>query len=216
MNHSILPIEDFCDYFFLAWTFYGAIHLGQDIRGNIGDPIKAPCDGELLGVRFGQQGGYTIYFLGNDGTIHRIMHCQKKTQDIKPGRVTHGDVMGYIGNTGLSKEPHAHWDIQFPNTDIEGLDEAMAWTNASLLIIGKNRTEATVRSRFIDPIEWMGHYAGNEETAPEWSLEAIELMQAKGIMGVDHEGEPVSFRPNDYVTRAELAVALSRLIKDNA
>ena len=48
----------------------------------------------------------------------------------------------------------------------------------------------------------------DQEAIPSWAKEAVEKVAAKGLMAGDAEG---TFRPNDPVTRAELAVILARM-----
>lgn len=211
MEFSPVPSDRIGYYGFLDWTFYKAIHLGQDYWGRDGDLLKAPCDGEVLGIVEGKQGGVTVIFLADDNSIHRLMHCNQKTWGINTGRYQHGSVIGYMGTTGLSTGVHLHWDIQPCNKEIKELQDALDYTNESLAIIAKSKTKATVKSRFKDPLDWMGEYSKKEETAPEWSLDAIEFVQDKGLMGVDNKGNAVDFRANDNITRAEIAVVVERL-----
>lgn len=88
------------------------IHKGVDWAAPVGTPIAAAFDGEI--VFEGNGGGY--------GNLVRVAHANNRETryahmqrfaDGKPvgSQVKAGDIIGYIGTTGLSTGPHLHFEL---------------------------------------------------------------------------------------------------------
>jgi murein DD-endopeptidase MepM/ murein hydrolase activator NlpD len=93
------------------------MHKGMDFRGGYGTPILAATDGRI--ARAGWAGGY--------GKQVRINHAGGLTTSYshmsrivaQPGQtVRQGQVIGYIGSTGLSTGPHLHYELYRNGTPI--------------------------------------------------------------------------------------------------
>lgn len=87
-------------------------HLGTDYAANSGTPIEATADGTVL--RAGRWGGYGIIVsLRHVRDIEtRYAHMSRLAPGIRPGvRVRQGDVIGYVGMTGLVSGPHVHYEF---------------------------------------------------------------------------------------------------------
>lgn len=89
---------------------YMKMHTGQDIKrppgGSInGEPIRAPADGKIIGA--GWAGGYgkQVKLSLKNGIVISLNHLSKYG---KKGTVKAGDIIGYVGTTGLSTGPHLH------------------------------------------------------------------------------------------------------------
>jgi murein DD-endopeptidase MepM/ murein hydrolase activator NlpD len=88
------------------------IHKGIDISTyRSGDPIVATADGQVVTVDFDQEGfGNYVIIKHKHGYYTRYGHMLKSR--VKNGqRVQQGEVIGYIGNTGLSTGPHVHYEV---------------------------------------------------------------------------------------------------------
>lgn len=88
------------------------IHKGVDWAAPLGTPIAAAFDGEI--VFQGDGGGYgnLVKLLHENAQETRYAHMQKFA--IKGGvgaKVKAGDIIGYIGTTGLSTGPHLHFEL---------------------------------------------------------------------------------------------------------
>lgn len=81
------------------------IHLGNDVVAPMGTPVRAPIDG-LITQGIDKRGGTIIKLWGNGGHFY-IAHLSRYG---KSGRVKHGDVIGYVGDSGEARggPPHAH------------------------------------------------------------------------------------------------------------
>jgi murein DD-endopeptidase MepM/ murein hydrolase activator NlpD len=88
------------------------IHKGIDISTyRSGDPIVATADGQVVTIDFDAEGfGNYVIIKHKHGYYTRYAHLQKSAVRIGQ-RVQQGEVIGYIGNTGLSTGPHLHYEV---------------------------------------------------------------------------------------------------------
>ncbi|TIS57009.1 M23 family metallopeptidase [Mesorhizobium sp.] len=88
------------------------IHKGVDWAAPVGTPIAAAFDGEI--VFQGDGGGYgnLVKISHGNGRETRYAHMQKFAVKNAVGtKVKAGDIIGYIGTTGLSTGPHLHFEL---------------------------------------------------------------------------------------------------------
>lgn len=88
------------------------IHKGLDISTyRQGDPIVATADGQVVTIDYEHSGfGNNVIIKHKHGFYTRYAHML--TIRVKTGqRVQQGEVIGYIGNTGLSTGPHLHYEV---------------------------------------------------------------------------------------------------------
>ncbi len=86
------------------------LHKGMDFAATYGSPIRATTDGVVaIAGRHGGYGNFVKLLHGGDlatgyGHMSRIV--------VRPGmRVSQGQVIGYVGSTGLSTGPHLHYEL---------------------------------------------------------------------------------------------------------
>ncbi len=87
-------------------------HLGVDLGGRTGTPVYAAADGRV--VYAGRLGGYgnVIKIRHRDGFLTLYAHLHKFRRGIRRGKyVKKGQVIGYIGSTGMSTGPHLHFGL---------------------------------------------------------------------------------------------------------
>jgi murein DD-endopeptidase MepM/ murein hydrolase activator NlpD len=86
-------------------------HMGTDYAAPVGTPVHAAGDGH---VSFrGQQGGYgNALVLSHSNSVSTLYgHMSRFAKNIRIGsRVQQGDVIGYVGMTGLATGPHLHYE----------------------------------------------------------------------------------------------------------
>ncbi len=88
-------------------------HRGVDYAARIGTPIKASGDGRV--VFRGRKGGYgKTLILQHGGNITTLYaHMSNYRRGVKSGsRVRQGQVIGYVGKTGLATGPHLHYEFR--------------------------------------------------------------------------------------------------------
>ena len=88
-------------------------HYGVDYGAPVGTPVRATADGTVVsaGVRGG--GGRTVRLRHANGYLTAYLHLSGYAQGIRAGaRVDQGQVIGYVGSSGLSTGPHLDYRVQ--------------------------------------------------------------------------------------------------------
>jgi len=89
-------------------------HHGVDIAAKRGTPVVAAGAGQVTIVGRGHPGyGNWVHVKhGKSGFETRYGHFQRIARGIRKGKwVKQGDVIGYVGSTGLSTGPHLHYEV---------------------------------------------------------------------------------------------------------
>jgi murein DD-endopeptidase MepM/ murein hydrolase activator NlpD len=87
------------------------IHKGIDISTyRSGDPIVATADGQVVTIEYTEDFGNYVIIRHKHGYYTRYAHLLSARARLGQ-RVQQGEVIGYIGNTGLSTGPHLHYEI---------------------------------------------------------------------------------------------------------
>lgn len=82
-------------------------HLGIDYAAPIGTPVQTVGDGIVTKAAYQGQAGRMVEVKHNGSYTTRYLHLSKYGNGIKVGkRVKQGDVVGYVGSSGLSTGPH--------------------------------------------------------------------------------------------------------------
>lgn len=82
-------------------------HLGTDYAAPHGTPIMSTADGEVIAAAYTRGNGNYVKVRHNSTYTTQYLHMSKFAKGIKKGsRVRQGDVIGYIGSTGLATGPH--------------------------------------------------------------------------------------------------------------
>ena len=85
-------------------------HRGVDLKAAHGTPIRAPADGRVVSA--GWSGGYgrQVRIGHGDGLTTSFSHMSRIAA--APGTNVHrGQVIGYVGSSGLSTGPHLHYEV---------------------------------------------------------------------------------------------------------
>jgi len=102
-------------------------HKGVDYAAPRGTPIKAAGDGKVLLA--GRRGGYGNTVVLQHGNTYTTLygHMQGFAKGVKTGgTVKQGQVIGYIGTTGLSTGPHLHYEFQVNGVHVDPLGQKVA------------------------------------------------------------------------------------------
>lgn len=91
-------------------------HKGVDYAAKRGTPIKATGDGKVFFK--GRKGGYGRVVILQHGKKYSTLyaHLQGYAKSLKQGqRVRQGEVIGFIGSSGLATGPHLHYEFRVNN-----------------------------------------------------------------------------------------------------
>lgn len=82
-------------------------HLGTDFAAQRGTPILSTANGIIVAAQFSKFNGNYVKVKHNNTISTQYLHMSKIAAGMKPGRaVKQGDVIGYVGSTGLATGPH--------------------------------------------------------------------------------------------------------------
>jgi len=88
------------------------MHTGTDFAAPTGTPILASGDGLILRAQWCGGGGNCVKIKHNSTYQTVYAHMSKFGRGIKKGaRVKQGQIIGYVGSTGLSTGPHLHYEV---------------------------------------------------------------------------------------------------------
>jgi murein DD-endopeptidase MepM/ murein hydrolase activator NlpD len=109
---------------------YSAMHTGVDFGAPTGTPILAAGAGKVKMA--GWNGGYGLY-VRLDHTAHvgtGYGHMSRLGPGIKPGvTVRQGQVIGFVGSTGMSTGPHLHYEFYNGKRAVNPLAQKYAMRN---------------------------------------------------------------------------------------
>lgn len=101
-------------------------HKGVDYAAPHGTPIKATSDGKV--ILAGPKGGYGNTVVIKHGQSYQTLyaHMNGFAKGIRAGsNVKQGQIIGYIGTTGLSTGPHLHYEFQVNGVHVDPLSQKM-------------------------------------------------------------------------------------------
>jgi murein DD-endopeptidase MepM/ murein hydrolase activator NlpD len=85
-------------------------HNGIDYRAPSGTPVYAAGDGRVIESAYGKYNGNYVFIKHANGIVTKYLHFSRRT--VKRGdRVRQGQVIGYVGATGLAQAPHLHYEF---------------------------------------------------------------------------------------------------------
>jgi murein DD-endopeptidase MepM/ murein hydrolase activator NlpD len=88
-------------------------HKGVDYGGSTGDPVMATADGLVTFIGRKHQYGKVITLQHGQKYITLYAHLSHFAKNIRSGStITQGQVIGYVGTTGLSTGPHLHYEFR--------------------------------------------------------------------------------------------------------
>jgi len=85
-------------------------HRGIDYRANTGTPIRAAGDGKITDSSYNKYNGKYVFIQHGQGIVTKYLHMSKRAVS-RGKRVKQGQVIGYVGTTGLSEAPHLHYEF---------------------------------------------------------------------------------------------------------
>ncbi|RDH83126.1 MAG: peptidase M23 [endosymbiont of Galathealinum brachiosum] len=88
-------------------------HKGVDYAAGRGTPIRASGDGKI--IYKGKKGGYGRTVIIKHGSRYTTLYAHMNSYNRKirsGGRVKQGQVIGYVGSSGLASGPHLHYEFR--------------------------------------------------------------------------------------------------------
>ncbi|HEY7481554.1 MAG TPA: M23 family metallopeptidase [Gemmatimonadales bacterium] len=112
---SIMPTQGWLSSAFSSMRSHPILHVarpheGIDVTAPMGSPIEAPAAGVVREAGWEAGYGNTIVIDHGFGTVTKFAHASKIL--IREGqRVSRGQRIALVGNTGLATGPHLHYEV---------------------------------------------------------------------------------------------------------
>ena len=91
---------------------FNKMHKGTDFAAPSGTPIMASGSGTIIRSRWCGGGGNCVKIKHNSTYQTIYAHMKSFAKGIKEGRkVRQGQIIGYVGSTGMSTGPHLHYEV---------------------------------------------------------------------------------------------------------
>ena len=101
-------------------------HLGTDFAAPKGSPIIATASGVVIAAQFTQNNGNYVKIRHDKIYETQYLHMSKFARGIRNGvRVQQGQVIGYVGSTGLATGPHVCYRFWKRGTQVDPLKEKL-------------------------------------------------------------------------------------------
>ena len=95
-------------------------HEGIDVTAPMGAPIVAPASGTVVDVSRERGYGLIVEIDHGNGIVTKYAHCSRAL--VRKGqKVTRGEVIAAVGNSGLSTGPHLHYEIHINGRVVDPL-----------------------------------------------------------------------------------------------
>ena len=120
----MIPVEGIVTGIYGTQRYYngkkGNYHNGHDIAADTGTPIYSPSSGKVILIGDYYYNGKFVMINHGNSLMSIFLHMN----DIHVSRgslVEKGELIGTVGNTGLSTGPHLHWSVLLNNTYVNPL-----------------------------------------------------------------------------------------------
>jgi murein DD-endopeptidase MepM/ murein hydrolase activator NlpD len=85
-------------------------HNGVDYRTPTGTPVKAAGDGKVIVSAYSKYNGHHVFVQHGQKYVTKYLHFSKRK--VRRGqKVKQGQIIGYVGATGLAQAPHLHYEF---------------------------------------------------------------------------------------------------------
>ena len=101
-----------------AFSNIDEAHGGIDIVAKEGTPINSAASGVVVFSGWTYEMGNLIIIYHGGGYMTHYGHNQNNLVS-RLDMVKRGDVIGYVGNTGISSGPHLHWGVTLFGTHVD-------------------------------------------------------------------------------------------------
>ena len=88
-------------------------HYGVDFGAPVGTPVRVTASGTVIAAGWDGGGGRIVKVRHPNGYVTCYLHLSRFSSGVGPGtRVRQGDVVAYVGTSGLSTAPHLDYRVQ--------------------------------------------------------------------------------------------------------
>jgi len=122
---TIMPTAGFLTSKFASIRYHPILHQnlpheGIDITAAYGTRIIAPAEGRVIQVGWSNGYGFMVVLDHGHGLETRYAHMSHTAAQV--GQVVkRGDLLGYVGSTGLSTGPHLHYEVRVNGRPVDPL-----------------------------------------------------------------------------------------------
>lgn len=104
-------------------------HLGTDYAAPTGTPILATASGTVTAASYTSANGNYVKIKHNNTYSTQYLHMSRRGEGMRPGKyVEQGEVIGYVGSTGLATGPHVCYRFWKNGVQVDPLNEPMQRT----------------------------------------------------------------------------------------
>jgi len=134
-------------------------HRGIDYRAKTGTPIHAAGDGKVIQSSYNRFNGKYVFIQHGQGIVTKYLHMSRRAVS-RGKRVKQGQVIGYVGATGLAEAPHLHYEfvvngvhrnprtVKLPKADPIAKKEKAQFVIASQKIISQLELRKQIQSNY--------------------------------------------------------------------
>ena len=95
-------------------------HGGTDIGASYGTAIWAADSGTVVRSSDGWNGGWGNYVMINHGNGMQTLYAHMSSRAVSVGQtVSRGQVIGYVGSTGMSTGAHLHFEMYVNGSKVD-------------------------------------------------------------------------------------------------
>ena len=122
---SIMPTQGWLSSAFSSMRSHPILHIarpheGIDVTAPLGSPIEAPAAGVVTDAGWESGYGNTVTINHGYGIVTKFAHASKLL--VKSGqRVSRGEKIALVGNTGLATGPHLHYEVHVNGRPVDPL-----------------------------------------------------------------------------------------------
>jgi murein DD-endopeptidase MepM/ murein hydrolase activator NlpD len=122
---SIMPTQGWLTSAFSSMREHPILHVarpheGIDVMAPMGSPIEAPAQGVVTEAGWESGYGNTITLDHGYGLVTKFAHCSKLLVRVGQ-RVSRGQRIALVGNTGLATGPHLHYEVHVNGRPVDPL-----------------------------------------------------------------------------------------------
>ena len=129
---------------------YTRFHAGLDLAAAYGSPIVAAADGRVVSA--GWSGGYgNLVRIAHVGGIQTMYGHMSRIVAAPGSMVRQGQLIGYVGSTGLSTGPHLHYEVLKDGRAVNPLSVKLAAAPAQLQGEKLHQFQGALRSLMVLP-----------------------------------------------------------------